>query len=121
MSLTNHGEDKLLTLFRDAGPYWLALFTAAPGETDGGTEVTGGAYARQQVTFGTPTDGTMKNSAAIEFPTATAAWGTAVSWGLFDAATAGNMVWYGNITTPKELLAGDIYRVNANNLTLTMD
>lgn len=121
MSLTNHGEDKLLTLFKGAGPYYLALFTAAPGESTAGTEVSGGAYARQQVTFGNPSNGTMTNSAAIEFPTATATWGTAVAWGLFDAATGGNLVWYGNITTPKELLSGDIYRVNANNLTLTMD
>lgn len=121
MSLTNYGEDKLLTLFKDEGPYYLALFTTAPGETGGGTEVTGGAYARRQVTFGTPSEGTMKNSAAIEFPTATGSWGTAVAWGLFDAAANGNLVWYGSITTPKELLAGDIYRVNANNLVLTMD
>ena len=121
MSLTNHGEDKLLTLFKNAGSYYLALFTAAPGETGGGTEVTGGAYVRQPVTFGEPADGTMKNSAAIEFPTAAADWGTAVSWGLFDAADDGNLVWYGEITTPKELLAGDIYRINTGNLTLTMD
>lgn len=121
MSLTNHGEDALLTLFRDAGPYYLALYTAAPGEAGGGTEVTGASYARQQVTFGDPSDGEMVNSAAIEFPTATEAWGTAVAWGLCDALTGGNLVWYGDITTPKELLAGDIYRVNANNLTLTMD
>lgn len=37
MGLTDHGEDKLLTLFRNAGTYYLALFTAAPGETGGGT------------------------------------------------------------------------------------
>ena len=121
MSLTNHGEDALLTLFRDAGPYYLALYTAAPGEAGGGTEVAGASYARQQVTFGDPSDGEMVNSAAIEFPTATEAWGTAVAWGLCDALTGGNLVWYGDITTPNELLAGDIYRVNANNLTLTMD
>ena len=121
MSLTNHGEDKLLTLFKNAGPYYLALFTSAPNETGIGTEVSGGSYARQQVTFGNPSAGVMKNSAAIEFPTATATWGTAVAWGLFDASTGGNLVWYGNITTPKELLSGDIYRVNAGNLKLAMD
>ena len=121
MSLTNTGEDTLLTLFKNAGPYYLALFTTAPGETGGGTEVSGGAYARQQVTFGTPSSGTMKNSAAIEFPTATASWGTAVAWGLYDALSGGNLMWYGDISTPKELLAGDIYRINSGNLTLSMD
>ena len=121
MSLTNHGEDKLLTLFKDAGPYWFGLFTVAPEETGCGTEVSGGAYARQQVTFGDPSSGTMKNSATIKVPTVTGSWGTAVAWGLFDAATGGDLVWYGEITTPKELLAGDIYRIATGNLTLTMD
>lgn len=121
MSLTNYGENALLTLFKNAGPYYLALFTTAPSETGGGTEVSGGAYARQAVTFGTPANGSMTNSAAIEFPTATASWGTAKAWGLFDAATSGNLTWYDNIDTPKELLAGDIYRINAGNLTLNMD
>lgn len=121
MSLTNYGENAVLTLIKNEGPYYLGLFTVAPTETGGGTEVTGGAYARQAVTFGTPADGTMKNSAAIEFPTATANWGTAKAWGLFDAATSGNLIWYGNITTAKELLAGDIYRITAGSLTLTMD
>ena len=54
MSLTNYGEDKLLTLFKDAGPYYLALFTVAPGEEGGGAEVSGASYARQQVSFGFP-------------------------------------------------------------------
>ena len=121
MSLTNYGEDRLLTLFRDDGSCYLALFTEAPGEAGGGVEVTGGAYVRQKVTFGDPVDGVMKNSAAIEFPTATESWGTAVAWGLFDAASGGNLLWYGSITTPKELLAGDIYRINSQNLTLSMD
>ena len=71
MSLTNHGEDKLLTLFKNEGPYYLALFTATPGETGGGTEVSGGAYARRQVTFGNPSNGSMKNSAAVSPAAAT--------------------------------------------------
>lgn len=121
MSLTNYGEDKLLTLFKDAGPYYLALFTAAPGEEGGGTEVSGASYARQQVEFSVPSSGQMVNSAAVEFPTATESWGTAVAWGLYDAKQSGNLVWYGDITTPKELLPGDIYRINTGNMTLTMD
>ena len=121
MSLTNYGENKMLSQFKEGNSHYLALFTVAPSEAGGGTEVSGGSYARQVVTFGTPSNGSMSNSAALEFPTATANWGTAKAWGLFDAATSGNLEWYGNIDTPKELLAGDIYRINAGNLTLTMD
>lgn len=121
MSLTNYGENRMLTLFKEDGTHYIGLFTVAPSETGGGTEVSGGAYARQAVTFGAASDGTMKNSAAIEFPVATANWGTAKAWGIFDAATAGNLVWYGDITVPKELLAGDIYRFNASSIVLNMD
>lgn len=121
MSLTNYGEDKLLELFKGAGTYYVGLFTASPSEEGGGTEISAGGYARQKVTFGSAAGGAMSNSAAIEFPTATADWGTATAWALFDAATGGNMLWYGDITVPKALYSGDIYRVNANNLTLTMD
>ena len=121
MSLTNYGENTMLTRFKNSGPYYLALCTSAPKEVDGGTEVSGASYARQQVEFGTPKSGKMVNSAAIEFPTATESWGTAVSWGLCDAESGGNLVWYGDITTPKDLLAGDIYRINTGNMTLTMD
>lgn len=121
MSLTNTGEDRVLTLIKGDGPYYLALFTTAPSEAGGGTEVSGGAYARQAVTFGNPSSGTMKNSAEIVFPTATASWGTVQAWALFDAATSGAMLWYGDIDVPKELLAADVYRIETGGLTLTLD
>jgi hypothetical protein len=83
--------------------------------------VSGGAYARQAITFGSPSSGTLKNSAEIIFPTATASWGTVKAWAIFDAATSGTMLWYGDISVPKELLAADVYRIEAGGLTLTMD
>ena len=121
MSLSNYGENRMLSLFRGAGTFYLALFTSDPGEEGSGTEVSGGAYARQPVTFGLPDGGSMASSAAVEFPIITADWGTVSHWGLFDAATGGNLWWYGSITTPRQLLSGDIYRVPAGNLTLSMD
>lgn len=121
MSLTNYGENRILELFKGAGTYYLALFTVSPSESGDGTEISAGGYARQKVTFGSAAGGAMSNSAAIEFPTATADWGTANGLALFDAVTGGNMLWYGAITNPKILYAGDIYRINIGNLTLTMD
>lgn len=121
MSLTNTGEDRLLNLFKGDGPYYLALYTTAPTDAGGGTEVSGSGYARQQVTFGNPSSGSMSNSAAIAFPTATGSWGTVKGWGLVDASTSGNLVWYGTVDAAKEIAAGDIYRVDAGGLTLSMD
>lgn len=126
MSLTNYGEVKALTLLKNDATYYLALFTVAPDETGVGTEVSGGSYARQLVTFTTPsTDGngvsSMTNSAAIEFPRATLSWGTVTSWGLYDAITSGNLVWYGTLQTPKALDANDTIKVYVNELILKCD
>ena len=121
MSLSNYGENAVLGLVRGAATFWLALFTDVPGENGGGTEISGGGYARQQVSFAAPSGGSMANSAAIEFPTATADWGTAAGWALFDAKQGGNLWWSGAVDVPKALYAGDIYRVNAGSLSLSMD
>lgn len=86
---------------------YVALFTVAPTDTGGGTEVSGGSYARQAVTFGAPVSGTVANSGAVTFPTATANWGTIVAIGIFDALTVGNLLYYGNLTTSKVVDNGD--------------
>lgn len=87
-----------------------ALFTAAPGEAAGGTEVSasGTAYARQAITFGAHSGGQVANSAAVNFPTATGAgYGTVTDMAIFDAATVGNMLYYGTLAASKIVAAGD--------------
>ena len=121
MSLSNYGENAVLRLVQEATPFWLALFTTLPAEDGTGAEVAGGGYARQSVTFGAPAGGLMSNAVAIEFPAATSDWGTATGWGLFDAESGGNLWWSGAVDIPKALYTGDIYRVNAGGLTLSMD
>ena len=121
MSLTNYGENWMLNAFKAGGTYYLGLFTSAPGEAGGGTEISGGAYARQVIMFGEPSDGSIKIAAAIEFPVATALWGTISARALFTAASGGNMIWYGDITNPKEISPGDIVRFEAGSLALNID
>ena len=122
MSLTNYGEDEMLNAFTGTGTFYLALFTADPGETgDTTNEVSGGDYARQAVTWDTPDSGSVVNAAAVEFPVATNSWGTVSHWALMDASTGGNAWWYGSITTPKAITAGDIYRVPVGSLTLSIN
>ena len=102
---------------------YLALFTAAPTDTGGGTEVTGGSYARVAIISalanwaGTQaaastvasngTTGTTSNNAAATFPAPTAAWGVVTSFGMFDVAAAGNLLIYGNLTASKTVNNGD--------------
>lgn len=121
-------EDKVLEHVFGGNAYtapttlYIALYTVAPTDTGGGTEVSGGGYARQTGAFtvsGTnPT--TASNSAAIEFPTATADQGTVVAVGIFDALTSGNLLAYANLDASKVVDTGDVFRFNAGDLDITL-
>lgn len=100
-----------------------ALLTAAPGDAGGGTEVTGGSYARVAVASslanyaGTQaaastvassgTTGTTSNNGTITFPAPTANWGSVTHFGIYDATAAGNLLFWGALTTPKTVNNGD--------------
>jgi hypothetical protein len=93
---------------------WVALFTVTPSDSGGGTEVTGGSYARVQRdpldanwTAASATDGVTDNAAAVTFATPSANWGTVVAFGIFDASTAGNLLVWGPITPNKTINNGD--------------
>lgn len=108
-----------------SGPATLyyALFTAAPSDTGGGTEVSGGSYARVAVTTslanfaGTQsagsttassgTGGITSNNGAITFPAPTADWGVITHFGVFDASSGGNLLLWGALTNSKTVNNGD--------------
>lgn len=126
---TNYSEDLVLDwLLTNAAAtrptaWYVALYTVAPGESGGGTEVSGTGYARQSATFtvtGTAPS-TASNSAAIEFPTAGSSWGTVVAAAVLDASTGGNMLAYADLTTSKTIATGDVLRFNTGALTITLD
>lgn len=101
----------------------VGLLTAAPSDTGGGTEVTGGSYARvslnplfsnwkgtnNEVTAvdSAGTGGTTKNNATITFAAPTANWGLITHFGLYDATTAGNLLFWGALTQSKNVNNGD--------------
>ena len=128
MSFSNFLESEILDHVFGGAAYtaptthYLALFTAAPGETGGGTEVTTSstAYARQTVAF-TTTGNTTSNTAAVEYPTATATFGTVTHVGVFDALTAGNLMAYATLTTSKAIDSGDVFRIPTADLDITLD
>jgi hypothetical protein len=126
MSYTNYLENKILGHVFGGVAYtaptkYVGLFTAAPGEAGGGTEVVGNGYARQTSTYSV-TGNVASNSATIEFPTATGAgWGTLTYLAIFDAVSGGNMLAYAQLTFPREILAGDVFRIPTGNLTITQD
>ena len=127
--LTNYAEDLVLDwLFTTASAtrptsWYVGLYTVAPGEGGGGTEVSGGSYARVSATFtvsGTaPT--TASNSAAVEFPEATGSWGTIVAAGMFDSLSSGNLIAFASLTTSKSIGTGDVLRFNTGEIDITLD
>ena len=102
--------------------WYLALFTSDPAEDASGTEVStsGTAYARQSVSFSV-SGNLATNSAAVEFPTATASFGTVTHIGVFDASTSGNLIAYSALTASKAIATGDVFRVPSGDLDITLD
>lgn len=132
MSKTDLAEADILRLFTGQAtttftttpitPY-IALFTAAPSETGGGTEASGNAYARQAATFGAPT-GTaptsVANSGAVVFPAATPAGYTLLGAALMTLVTAGAMLRWQAISS-LALGIGDQANFAVGAITFTED
>lgn len=99
---------------------YLALYTSDPTDADTGTEVTGGSYVRQSITFSSPSNGVTSNSSAIEFPQATADWGTIGYVGIRDAVTSGNLLYHTALDSSKVINNGDIFKITSTNLSVTL-
>lgn len=124
-NLTNYLENKLIDHFLGTTTYtkpaavYVGLFTVSPGEAGGGTEVTGGSYARKVATFTAASSGATSNDSNIDFTGMPAA--TTVAIGIFDALTSGNMLLYGTLTTNKTTDAGDTLRIATGDLDISID
>ena len=99
----------------------VALFTSAPNDAGGGTEVSGNGYARQSMAFSAASSGSISNSGSVEFPTATGSQGTITHVGLFDASSSGNLLAYGALSASKTVDSGDVFRFNASSVTISLD
>jgi len=126
MSFSNYLETEVLdhvfggNAYTAPGTLYLALFTTDNTDSGGGTEVSGGAYARQTIAF-TVSGNTASNSADVEFPTATANYGTVVAVAVMDASTGGNQLAYAGLSSDKTIETGDVFRVPAGDLDITLD
>lgn len=102
----------------------IALFTSAPSDAGGGTECSGGSYAREAVGasgFGAASGGAITNTSEFKWADATADWGTVTHIGLFDAATGGNLLVYGALTSSVAITNGDIFKIPASGFTIQMN
>lgn len=126
--LSNYLINKQLLVLTNQGTFtspanlYLALFTATPSPSGGGTEVSGTNYARQAVSWtslgGSGTTAT--NSATITFPTAGSNWGTVTALALYDALSSGNLLMFAPATTSVTVNNGNVYQVSTGQLLLGM-
>ncbi|MFT4175012.1 MAG: hypothetical protein QM627_00005 [Luteolibacter sp.] len=105
---------------------YVALYTSTPTDSGGGTELSGGGYARAAVTnnstnWPTASSGLKRNGAAITFPTASTSWGTIVAFGIFDAASGGNLLAWGALDVAKAVGGGDTPSFGVNALQFQLD
>jgi hypothetical protein len=124
-AFSNYLENKVLdhvfggVAYSAPATLYLALYTSDPGDDNSGTECSGTSYARQTIAF-TVTNDTASNTSAVEFPTAGSAWGTITHVGILDALTSGNLLAHGALTASKVVAQGDVFRVPASDLDITL-
>lgn len=129
MSKSDYLENKLLDHQLGKTSYtmptvYVGLFTAAPSDSGGGTEVSGGSYARKSTAgadWNAASSGSSSNANAVTFVTATGSWGTVTHFGLFDAATSGNLLRWAALGTSKAIASGDTASFAAGSLVVTED
>ena len=127
-SLSDYAESKVADLITGKTAFtlpsvWVALYTVAPTDAGGGTEVTGGSYARKSTAgsdWAAASGGATSNSAVITFVTPTGSWGTVVAFSLMDASTAGNFLAWGDLTTPQAIGTGNTVSFAIGALTITI-
>jgi hypothetical protein len=127
-ALSDYAEKLLLDWMMTSGSatrptaWYVALYTAAPSDSGGGTEVSTGGYTRQSVAFDAATSpgGTTSNSADVSFTAVGGDYGTVTHMGIFDASTGGNLLWHGILSASKTVEDGDTITFSAGNIDLTM-
>lgn len=103
---------------------YVALYTSDPAEDASGTEASYTNYARQTSTWtALSAAGETKNSGAIVFPANgnASASVTVTHAAVFDAASGGNMLIKGALTTSKTIEVSDVFAVADAQLVLTVN
>lgn len=123
---TNNAENLVLTwlltsaVVERPSARFVALHTGDPNEAASANELVGNGYTRTAATFSV-TGSTAENTAAITFGPATASWGTVSHFSVWDAATAGNALYKGALTTPRAVGTADRLAFDIGTLQISED
>lgn len=122
MQLSDYAENKVIDRFlrnqahTPAALIYLALYSTATTDAGGGTEASGGSYARKVVTLGAPAVGAASNTVAISFPNMPAGTWTHAAITDNSAPGGGNFLFHGALTTTKTTVAGQTLEVAIGEL-----
>lgn len=125
--MSNYLENALVngvlrnTAYTPPAKVYLSLHTADPTDAGTGAEVAGDTYVRQEITFDAPSNGVTQNTSDVEFPIAGASWGTVSHVGIWDNSTAGNMLLFGALNTPRTIGIDNQLVFLAGEVTVTFD
>ncbi len=124
--LSNHLENKFLditlkgaTAYNVTTPY-LALFTTDPTDAGTGTECSWSGYARQSMSFGTISNGSVSSSGTITFPAVAGSNVTITHIGIYDASSGGNLLYHTPLDSSKTLSADDVMSVASGGISVTL-
>lgn len=95
---------------------YLALYTNDPTIGDTGTEVAGGSYARQQLSFANASDGAKASNTSETFSSMPAT--TVTHWGIRSASSGGNLLYFGAFDLPIQLNAGNNLVINSGDIVI---
>jgi len=122
---SNYLEGKLIehvlrnVAYTSPSNVYLSLHTANPDEDASGTEVSGSGYGRQLIAFDAHSNGACASSADETFTASGGSFGTVTHFGIFDASSSGNLLYYGALTASKVVADGDSLKFAAGSITIT--
>ena len=100
---------------------YVGLHTGSPlDDNSGANEISGNGYTRKVAAFAAAASGSSSTNATITFDAATGNWGTITHVAVMDAATNGQVLFYGAVTTSKTIESGDTFQVSSGNLTISL-
>lgn len=124
-AMSDYLENKILdhvlgtTAYTAPSTVYIGLSTGSFNDDNSGTELSGSNYSRVAASFDAAASGTTDNSAAIEFAAATGSWGSVSHFGIFDAASSGNLLIHGAFTSAKTIASGDVLKIATGDLDVT--
>lgn len=122
----------VLALFSGTASDVLAALEAGTSSTSGTGnwghyEINTGSYTRKVITFNTASGGSATNTGNVTYPTASANYNNTATSGstvtcvaVLDNTSGGNVLFYGQLNSSKEILQNDTFQISDQNLTISL-